>query len=460
MASLLTSNNLPADLTARLYQQLHSFPDVVCYWVAFSGGVDSHALLHALARLRDRLKGEIGAVHVNHGLHEDAGEWEAHCRELCRDLAVQYVSLPVDARPARGESPEAAARAARYSALENWLPAGHCLLMAQHQDDQAETLLLQLLRGSGVKGLAAMPARARLGAGHLLRPLLDVSRQALQQYAIANRLHWVEDPSNRDTGLDRNFLRHQILPELRKRWPVMPALLSRSARHCAEAAMMLEQLAEQDVMTLGGRGETLPVSGLLQLSPDRLRNALRYWLMERCGTTPSTAVLARLVHDILGSRPDASPCVRWGGHEVRRYRDRLYLLRHIPGHHQARGQNRWLEWALTGPLELPDAGGVLSVTRESGRGLRAVAVAGDGVRITFRRGGERCRPAGRHHHHSLKKLFQEQGVPPWERGRIPLIYIDNKLAAVTGYWVCEPFSAAPGEPGLVVQWSRAVAPLR
>ncbi|MEA2094314.1 MAG: tRNA lysidine(34) synthetase TilS, partial [Pseudomonadota bacterium] len=196
MASLLTSNNLPADLTARLYQQLHSFPDAVCYWVAFSGGVDSHALLHALVRLRDRLKGEIGAVHVNHGLHEDAGEWEVHCRELCRDLAVHYVSLPVDARPARGESPEAAARAARYSALEYWLPAGHCLLMAQHQDDQAETLLLQLLRGSGVKGLAAMPARARLGAGHLLRPLLDVSRQALQQYAIANRLHWVEDPSN------------------------------------------------------------------------------------------------------------------------------------------------------------------------------------------------------------------------------------------------------------------------
>jgi tRNA(Ile)-lysidine synthase len=432
-----------------LQTQLASLPAVPHYWVAYSGGVDSHALLHALTALRDNLPGELGAVHVNHGLQAAAADWAAHCETVCRELAVPLVGLNVDGRPGSGDSPEAAARAARYAALDGWLPAGHGLLTAQHRDDQAETLLLQLLRGSGVKGLAAMPVVATLGAGLLLRPLLDVSRRELQAYADRQRLHWVEDPSNTDTGLDRNYLRQRIVPELRRRWPAVAQTLARSAQHCAEAARILEQVAAADVADLAGpAGDTLALGGLQALTAERRRNALRSWLQQRCGALPSTAVLSRILHDILASRPDASPCVRWSGFEVRRYRDRLYLLRQAP----VRDPGRRLAWSLDGNLELPDAGGTLHARRASGHGLRVAAVSGP-VAVAFRQGGERCRPAGRPHHHSLKKLLQECGVPPWERPRIPLIYVGNQLAAVAGFWVCEPFCAAPGEPGFAIEWS-------
>jgi len=192
-----------------LLQQLLRYPQPPAYWVAYSGGLDSHVLLHALASLRGRLAAGIGAVHVNHGLQADALHWETHCRHVCEGLGVRYVPLRVTAAAAAGESPEAAARAARYTALADWLPERHCLLTAQHQDDQAETLLLQLLRGSGVHGLAAMPDMAVLGAGRHQRPLLAFSRAQLHHYAAAHRLDWIDDPSNTDTAFDRNYLRQQ-----------------------------------------------------------------------------------------------------------------------------------------------------------------------------------------------------------------------------------------------------------
>ncbi len=438
----------------RLKQQLLDCPGPGACWVAYSGGVDSHVLLHALVAIRESLSCRIGAVHVNHGLHEDAGQWEAHCRAVCKTLAVPFVSLQVDACHAARESPEAAARAARYAALQDWLPPGDCLLTAQHRDDQAETVLLQLLRGSGVMGLAAMPALTDFGAGKLRRPLLDCSRQSLLAYALENDLDWVDDPSNQDTGLDRNYLRHRVVPELRERWPGLSGTLARSAQHCAEAARALAQLAEQDLATVAGETKgVLQVSGLQRLGMERRRNVLRYWCTQRCGSAPSAAVLERIVHDVLASRADAEPCVRWGDYELRRYRDQVYLLGQQPEDVPA----GVLDWQLHRPLTLPGSAGSLSVTTESGSGIRATAVVGNVLQVGFRRGGERCRPAGRRHHYPLKKLFQEHGVPPWERVRIPLIFIDNELAAVTGLWVCEPFSAGPGEPGLAIHWDKLAA---
>ena len=430
-----------------LYQQLrlHSAP---AYRVAYSGGLDSHVLLHALVCLRERLDADIGAVHVNHTLQADADSWEEHCRKVCTDLEVSYESLRVDARAAAGESPEAAARDARYAALAAWLPAGEYLLTAQHQDDQAETLLLQLLRGSGVTGLAAMPVRGELGHGQLLRPLLGVTRRQLQAYAEANGLSWLEDPSNRDMAFDRNFLRARILPLLRERWPSVTALLGRSATHCAEASKLLSQLGEQDLAdTRAEQHDRLSLTRLIKFPPERQRNVLRHWIVQATGVMPSTAVLARILNDVLQSRPDAEPCVRWSEYELRRYRDDLYLLQQRP----EPDTSQVLQWSLPQPLRLPDAGGVLNATHLTGRGIRASAVE-SGVRVGWRRGGERCLPAGRGQHHSLKKLFQERGIPPWERSRIPLIYIGDQLAAVAGLWVCEPFQARPTEPGLLIDW--------
>ena len=435
-----------------LHRQLADLPTGACCWVAYSGGVDSHALLHALAELRPSFTCRVAAVHVNHGLHADADAWGRHCRAICGELDVDYVSLRADSRAAAGESREAAARAARYAVLEDWLPSRHYLLTAQHQDDQAETLLLQLLRGSGIRGLAAMPRLANFGAGRLLRPLLECRRDTLLAYAVANHLVWVDDPSNRDVSLDRNFLRHRVLPVLRGRWPALTATLSRSARHCAEAALVLEQLARQDAGTITDRpGNTLPVPGLLRLPLERQRNVLRHWLSEQCGTSPSAAVLARIAGDILLGRPDAEACVRWGDCELRRYRDRLYLLWQGPAR---KTPSDPLVWRTEMPLELPNAGGTLSARRRTGGGVRASDFSGADVRVTWRRGGERCCPAGRRHHHELKKLFQEYGIPPWERARIPLVYIGAELAAVADLWVCDPFSAGPGEPGYTIHWDR------
>jgi tRNA(Ile)-lysidine synthase len=364
-----------------LYRQLLLHP-ASAYRVAYSGGLDSHVLLHALVRVRDRLDVDIGAVHVNHALQADADSWEEHCSNVCRDLGVSYVSLRIDASAATGDSPEAAARDARYAALAEWLPAGESLLTAQHQDDQAETLLLQLLRGSGVNGLAAMPVLAELGRGQLLRPLLGLGRRQLLAYAEANGLCWTEDPSNRDLAFDRNFLRARVFPLLQERWPSAAAALSRSAAHCAEAASLLEHLADQDLADIrAGREDRLSLARLIVLPPERQRNVLRHWIRQVTAAVPSAAVLARLLNDVLQSRRDAEPCVRWGGYEVRRYRDDLYLLKQRP----EPDSSRVLEWSLPESLSLPDAGGVLNASRETGRGIRANAVE-SAVQVGWRRG--------------------------------------------------------------------------
>jgi tRNA(Ile)-lysidine synthase len=434
-----------------LLQQLQRHAPAPAYWVAYSGGLDSSVLLHALHACAGRLQAEIGAVHVNHGLQVHAAAWEAHCRQVCMALGVRYASLSVAAAAAPGESPEAAARAARYAALGRWLPAGHCLLTAQHRDDQAETLLLQLLRGSGVHGLAAMPELIAFGNGLHLRPLLDYPRSDLHAWARAGGLAWIDDPSNLDVAFDRNFLRAGVLPVLRQRWPAAASSLARSAGHCAEAADLVGQLAELDLQHVQGRhAGTLSVACLDSLPAARRRNVLRHWMRAHTGAFPPAVILAHVLRDVLASRQDAEPCVRCGQHEIRRYRDALYLLpRQTPPLRPGD-----LPWSLQAPLPLPQAGGVLQATPCSGCGIRASLVAANGVRVRWRQGGERCRPAGRRHHHSLKKLFQAHGIPPWERDRIPLIYIGDELAAVAGLWVCEPFLSGPTDAGLRIDWDR------
>ena len=433
-----------------LLRQLGRQPDAVpCFHVAYSGGLDSHVLLHALGAVRDRLDARIAAVHVHHGLQAEADQWETHCRDVCAALDIDFKVLAVDARAGRGESPEAAARSARYGALAAWLPTRHCLLTAQHQDDQAETLLLQLLRGSGVSGMAAMPETSACGKGLQMRPLLGVTRAALQDYARQHALVWIEDSSNSDTAFDRNFLRHRVMPLLHERWPAASSSLSRSAAHCAAASELLARQAADDLQALpGSQHETVSASGLAALPGARRDNALRAWLKLHTRHAPSTAVLTRIVEDVLNSREDAGPCVHWDRFEVRRYRDDVYCL----AQRQAVDAGDELNWTLSGPLALPGAGGRLTATPARGSGLRRAAITAGGVRIAWRRGGERCHPPGREQHHSLKKLFQEAGIPPWERDRIPLIYLGDELAMVAGLWVCGPFQASAAEDGIVIDW--------
>jgi len=418
------------------------------YRVAFSGGLDSTVLLHALVEGRDGLPGELRAVHVNHGLHGDAGRWADYCRAACHRLGVPCEVVAVAAGGSPGESPEAAARQARYRAFQDSLGAGEALLTAHHRDDQAETVLLHLLRGSGPRGLAAMPGRRALGAGWLGRPLLGWSRAELRAWAQARGLAWLEDPSNRDERFDRNFLRRQVLPLLERRWPGVSRVLARDAELQAEAADLLDTLAAADLARSGGSDPgTLSVGSVRGLSPERARGVLRHWLRALGLPVPGAAQLGHLARDVLEARVDAVPCVRWPGAEVRRYRDTLVALR--PRVSPDPGET----WSWQPPAALGLPGGVLEAVPAVGRGVGARWLEERPARVRLRRGGERVRLPGRRHSQSLKKLLQAEGIPPWQRERLPLVYLADELAAVGDLWVCEPFTARPGEVGWLLRWT-------
>ena len=452
---------------AELLPFIAHLPQAPRYIVAYSGGMDSHVLLHALAQLRVQLAGvEVGAIHVDHGLQAQSPQWAQHCARVCTELGVRCEVRAVDARAASGASPEDAARIARYAVFSEALAGGDILFSAHHRDDQAETLLLQLLRGAGPRGLAGMAQMSRFGAAWLARPLMEFSRAELHDYALAQQLRWIDDPSNVDTRFDRNYLRHEILPHLRRRWPAAQVTLARSAQHCAEAAELLEVLARSDFQDLQldksgnatkalllppGRGkepfaDPLSVSKLLALTPARQRNVLRFWIAHAGLPAPQQRHLERLQSDVLHAAVDAQPCMEWPGAQVRRYRDVLYAMPPLTPFDALQQRS----WNLDAPLTIAGAG-TLTVLRHHGSGLRA-EVCANGVRIAFRRGGERIQPAGRARHATLKNLFQDTGVPPWLRERVPLLYIDGSLAAVAGYWYAEEFAAPTGTTAIAIEF--------
>lgn len=440
------SNNLSAFTPARLLTQLTHIP-AARYWVAYSGGLDSHTLLHAMAGLRPQLPGaELHAIHINHALQTHAQQWAEHCAEVCAALHIPCHAVQVNAAPAAGESPEAAARRARYQALAAVMHHGDALLTAHHRDDQAETLLLQLLRGAGPHGLAAMPACAAFTAGVHLRPLLEFTRAQLHHYATQHNLKWIEDPSNFGIHYDRNYLRQEIMPRLAARWPAVSGAFARSARHAADAAHLLEVLAHSDLEQVAAGRDTLSVTQLKTLDQARQRNLLHAWFKRLHLPLPAAVHIEHILSDVVAAAADREPCVRWPGAELRRYRDLMYALAPLATHDSAAA----LPWDMQGALALPGGLGTLHALPAMGTGLKAALCRDPAITVRFRRGGEYCRPAGRGHTHELRKLFQEAGIPPWQRERIPLLYVGPDLAAVGDLWVCEPFQAAADESGLMI----------
>lgn len=413
--------------------------------VAYSGGLDSHVLLHALAQLRVASGFSLRAVHIHHGLQPAADAWARHCEEICAGLGVPCVVEHIRVDGVAEEGMEAAARRARYTCLAKLLEPGEALLTAHHQDDQAETVLLQLLRGTGVHGLAGMPALTPFAAGFHARPLLDFPRSELERYAREHGLSWIEDPSNRALEIGRNLLRHRVLPVLRERWPTAGRQLAQAARHAAEAAALLDELARADLAECT-QDDSLRVSALLRLSPARQRNALRCWIRARGYRVPSTKQLGLLQAQLECEPRTRHAAIRWRGAELRRYRDALVLRADtaLPAMTGA------MAWDGTKPLPLPSIGRQLRLAPAQGQGIARARLNGAAFSVRFRQGGETCRLPGRLHHHKLKKLLQEAGVPPWERAQLPLLFVNDELAAIGDRWVCEPFAAKPGEPGWVV----------
>ncbi len=424
---------------------LEYLPRPPCYWVALSGGMDSTVLLHALVQLRRQLPAPLQAVHLDHGLHADSAQWAAHCRGLCRELELPLVERTLQLQPSPGTSIEAEARKARLAAFRAIIAPGDLLLAAQHQDDQAETLLLQLLRGSGLNGLAAMPALAELPPGYLARPLLRFGRRELRGYAERRNLCWVEDPSNAETGFDRNYLRHRVLPLLAERWPAYAKTVSRSARHCAEAQGLIDHLAERDFTRVrGSRPATLSVSALVALDAPLCRALLRRWIRERGFSAANSRRLDRIIHEVLSAAPDRSPVVEWPGAEVRRYRDDLFLLTPLP---EPPGSGS-IDWSIGPEFDLPAGLGVLRITRPTPDDARPPASL---PQVRFGVTGARCGMFGRGGHKSLKKVFQEHGVPDWVRPYVPLLYLNAELAAVGGFCRCA-VGEGTGPPLLQVVW--------
>lgn len=416
-------------------------------YLGLSGGLDSTVLLDLLLRA---LPGHRpGVIHINHGLMDASDRWQEHCARVCRQRGVTFIPRKVTVAAA-GDGIEQAARQARYAVFSEVLGSGDLLFLGHHGDDQVETLLYRLLRGSGPGGLAGMPASRALGAGSLVRPLLHCSRAELERYAGHRQLSWIEDDSNASLDFDRNYLRHQVVPVLAGRWPDYRQRLLRSASACASADTLAAEVADDDLAAMSEqeeiRGWSLALDALLALSPVRQKNLLRHWIATRGLPVPGHRVLAAVMTDLLPARRDAVPKISWCGGELRRFGQRLYLLPPWPEGHRP---DAVIPWCGGDSLVLPD-GAILSIKPVRGEGISFRQ--GNTLEVRFRRGGERCKPVGRAGTAPLKKLFQEYRVPPWLRDRIPLVYCNGELAAVAGCFVCQAFAAGPGEEGMLLHW--------
>ena len=402
--------------------------------VGYSGGIDSHVLLQILSRHSD-FKAKITAVYINHGLQADASIWAEHCQQIARSLGVKYLEIVVDAQAKTGESPEAAARNARYQAFKKILIQNDVLLFAQHRDDQLETVLLQLFRGAGLKGLSGMPSDMKFSQGILLRPLLEFTQEEIKQYAHQHHLHWIEDPSNQNTDFDRNFLRHQILPLLEPRWPGLNKTIARTAKHCADAQLLLSTSAKQKFILLyDAEKQCLSISALLMHDELTQQWVIREWLDLLDIRMPSQKVLAAILREVLLARADASPLVHHDNCTFRRYRNELYLVPNKTKPELFKSVN----WIFSDSAIALPGNGVLHV--KSGQQGIAWQVWQQGeIQVKYRQGGEKISLPNRTGRHSLKKLYQEAGIVPWQRDTIPLIYIDGKLAAIAGYWLSADF---------------------
>lgn len=422
--------------------------------LALSGGIDSVVLLQVLLRLAAPLDFRLSCVHVNHNISPNARLWAAFCARLCRRCGIALELHAVDIEPYRSEGLEAAARRARYQVYAG-LGEADFVVLAQHLDDQAETLLLQLLRGAGVRGGAAMPllrqqrrgAKDRAAAPAILRPMLALARREIEAYARSNKLKWVEDESNADTRRERNFLRHQVLPVMEQGFPAYRSTLARAARNLAEASLALDHLGMTDARS-AARGNSVALAALRRMGEVRAKNLLRWLLLQRDMVAPEADRLQEGLRQLFEARDDAAVRVVLGAMELRRYAGRAYLLPVVapppPGFRRAwDGRRAW---------SLPELGGTLHFTRRRGAGIACAQLRGQDLELGLRQGGEKLRLHAKGRTRSLKNLLQEAQLPPWERERLPLLYCADTLVAVPGLGVASAWKADAGEAGWLISW--------
>jgi tRNA(Ile)-lysidine synthase len=378
--------------------------------VGLSGGIDSVVLLHVLHALAPEFGFRLSAIHVNHGLSPNAGDWQKFCAAICLELEIPFKAVKVKVKKLH-HGLEAAAREARRAAFDGL--RADAIALAHHLDDQAETVLFNLLRGTGLEGASGMPASGRLGRKILLRPLLGVSRSAIRSYAAEHRLSWIEDESNADEALTRNFIRRRVGPLLESRFPRWRENLARAARHFAGAGVDARQL-------------------------------LRAYLRDKGLRAPSEAKLVEMLKQ-LGS---TSATIAHDGAVFRLYRERIFLTGDKANSTAFKPQ----AWNGEAKLPLPALGGELRFRRARGGGIASDLIKGKRLQVRLRSGGERLKPDARRPSRTLKNLFQEAGVPPWERERLPLIFCGNDLVWAPGLGVDAKYLSAGRAPSIVPDW--------
>ncbi|HVT63038.1 MAG TPA: tRNA lysidine(34) synthetase TilS [Legionellaceae bacterium] len=409
-------------------------------FVGYSGGLDSTVLLETLAA-DVLLKDKLTVIHVHHGISPNADQWLQHCKQYCHALQLPFISERVQI--AAGANLEERARVARYQVFEPYIQSHTALILAHHQDDQSETVLLNLLRGAGVDGLSAMPEERLFSAGVILRPFLHQPRLALEAYASTHQLKWIEDETNECLDWSRAYLRHQIIPKLRKKWPSASAAIAMNALHCQQSKRILDHLAWQDYPQM--TTNSLDCHSELLSDQDRFQNVLRVWLKYHLSYSPSSEHIRQIFDTVISARPDALPCVHLGEFELRRYQAKLYLIAK---------QNALLKprvWTnFPKPLCLSDTQKIMALPSNEGLSIDP----SNQIEIKFRQGGETFHWHGQSK--CLKKLFQYWGIPPWQRSQIPLLYVNNILVAVIGFAFTDlDLFHKQGEQYTIELWSKA-----
>jgi tRNA(Ile)-lysidine synthase len=428
--------------------------------VAYSGGVDSHVLLHALSTIKKEalFDFQLSATHIHHGLSHNADQWQNHCEQVCNDLGIPFQTANVKVQTKPRHSIEALARDARYHKLTELAPNGSYVLLAQHQDDQLETFLLQLKRGAGPKGLSGMNnfwvAKDAVQADksvNYYRPMLDISRAMIMEYAKVNQLNWCEDESNQNTDFDRNFLRHQVLPNLQSRWPAIAKSVSRSAQLCAQQQSLLDEVCEVKLKGIKNPNNSLSIVKLSQLSEAWLYQVVRYWLTDLGLPSPSMAVLQLLQSDVINAKQDATPILQWQGWEFRRFDQQLYVIATAEPKSPYEKQ-----WQGEQHIQLPNNFGKLkfkpvsSATQNSARTIIVDPTLGQ---ITIRNGGysAKFKPTGGYPTKPIKQWFKQWKIAPWLRDSILLIVQNERVVAVliNGHWQHSEYRPAATKNDLI-----------
>ena len=419
------------------------------FLLAFSGGVDSVVLLDLLVNVLKE-SDALRIIHINHNLNEHSNDWAQFSSEICEKYDLPLICESVEPKR-HGKGLEADARELRYQSFRDVIQDDEYLLTGHHQDDQMETLLYRIFRGTGIDGLMAIRREIKFGKGFLYRPMLNISREKIEEYAQLKNLKWIYDSSNDDSSYDRNFLRKDIIPSIKKRWPSVENKVSRLSVIAEQSQLLLNELATEDVGQLQNYNH-LDIETLSEKSYPRIINIFRFMIKKNNMSVPSMRVLNEGIKTLMHSK-SKSPSMTWNDNTIRRYKHRLYFLNSALN--SPNDLSNEMSWDIKKTINLGKNLGSIQARFLNGEGI-SLNRCPSNLAIKYRKGGEEIKPSGHKITKSLKNLFQENNVLPWVRDKIPLIYVDQELISVGDLWFNQDFKASANEDGFLITWDKKI----